>query len=161
MQTTNYKIIRNFVEFYGKPFTGDVVAGETGIPIQKTIRVLNTMSYKGLIKSISMQGKFAIYIKNSDYVDKNPMNSFNFEIKFLKAIIRKLKTEEVKSARHLADLLKCGRRRVTRYLVALCSIGMVGLVDKKYKVIKDMDLLLVGSRYDSQILKKLKAKNKQ
>ncbi len=161
MEISNYKKVRNFIEYYAKPFTGDVVACETGLTLQQTIKVLSKMSYKGLIKSISRKGKFAIYIKNIEYREDNPTNNYNLEIKFLKSMIRKLKTGNYGSTRQLTEIMDCDRRKATRYLIALCSIGMVDLINGKYKVIKDVDFLLIGSKIDKDILKKLKSKESE
>lgn len=158
MEISNNKKVRNFIEYFNKPFTGDVVAGETGLTLQQTIKILNKMSSTGLIKPISKKGKFSIYIKNINYIEENPTNNYNLEIKFLKSMIRKVKTGNYSSIRQLTDVLDGDRRKITRYLIALCSIGMVDLVNGKYKVIKNVDLLLVGSKIDKEILKKLKDK---
>ncbi len=158
MEISFYKKVRNFIEFFDKPFTGDVVAGETGLTIKQVTRVLGKMNDVGLIKPISSQGKFRIYIKNIEYKEENPMNNYNFEIKFLKSMIRKLKTGNYSSTRQLEDVMDGDRRKVTRYLIALCSIGMVDLINGKYKVVKDVDLLLIGSKMDRSILRKLKDK---
>ncbi len=161
MEISNFKKVRNFIEYYGKPFTGDLVASETGLTLQQSIKVLNKMSNQELIKPISKKGKFSIYIKNINYVEENPTNNYNFEIKFLKSMLRKVKTGNYTSVRQLSEILDGDRRKVTRYLVALCSIGMVDLVNGKYKVIKDVDLLLIGSKFDSNILRKLKSKESE
>ncbi len=159
MEISNFKKVRNFIEYFGKPFTCTVVAGETGLTKVQATKVLGRMLTKGIIKAISKEGKYAIYVKNSDYKESNLVNSYNFEIKFLKNIIKKLKSGDFTSARQIAESLGCEKKRLTRYLVALCSIGIVDVVDRQYKVVKDIDLLLVGSKFDKLILKKLKAKN--
>ncbi len=158
MEISFYKKVRNFIEFYNKPFTGDVVAGETGLTLKQVTKVLAKMHAVKLIKPISTKGKFKIFVRNLEYQEENPVNNYNFELKFLKSMIRRLKTGNYSSTRQLEEIMDGDRRKVTRYLVALCSIGMVDYVNGKYKIVKNVDLVLVGSKFDRSIIKKLKSK---
>jgi|GEM_PF-70496 len=156
MEISNYKKVRNFIEYHKKPFTCEEVAGETGLSYKEAMKVIAKMKAVELIKPISSNGKYKIYVRNLDYAEKNPMNNYNYEINFLKELIRRIKTGNYRSLRQLEDIMKADRRKIIRYMTALCSIGMVSLRDGKYKVVKEVDILLVGSKFDKHILSEIR-----
>ncbi len=161
MEISNFKKVRNFIEYYKKPFTTEAVAGETGLSYKEAMKVLAKMKASGLIKPISQEGKYKIYVRVLDYVEENPINNYNYEINFLKELIRRIKTGNYRSLRQLEDIMKADRRKIIRYMTALCSIGMVQLVNSRYKVIKDVDFILIGSKFDKHILSEMRKEETQ
>ena len=156
MQISNFKKVRNFMEYFRKPFSADILSIETGLTLKQVTRVLGKMKKMGMVKRIATDGKLAIYVQELDYAEENPVNNYNYELDFLNDMIKKLKTGNYSSTRQLEEVLKADRRKVTRYLTALCSIGMVTLVNGKYKIVTKIDLLLIGSKYDKNILTKMR-----
>jgi len=156
VKISNFKKVRNFIEYFRKPFSADIVSSETGLTQKQVTRVLGKMKNMGMIKKITKNGKFTVYVQELNYTEEDPVNSYDYELNFLNAMIKKLKTGNYSSTRQLEDVLKADRRKVTRYLTALCSIGMVSLINDKYKVVKMVDLILVGSKFDKNILKKIR-----
>jgi hypothetical protein len=156
VQISNFKKVRNFMEYWRKPFSAEIVSSETGLTLKQVTRVLGKMKKMGMVKKIATDGKLAIYVQELNYVEENPVNNYNYELDFLNAMIKKLKTANYSSTRQLEEVLNADRRKVTRYLTALCSIGMVKLIDGRYKIIKKVDLLLIGSKFDKNILTKMR-----
>jgi predicted transcriptional regulator len=144
------------MEFWKKPFSAEIVSSETGLTLKQVTRVLGKMKKMGMVKKIATDGKLAIYVQELNYVEENPVNNYDYELDFLNAMIKKLKTANYSSTRQLEEVLNADRRKVTRYLTALCSIGMVKLIDGRYKIVKKVDLLLIGSKFDKNILTKMR-----
>jgi len=161
MDITNFKKVRNFIEYFKKPFTIENVASETGLSIQETKKVIGRMKAIGMIKPIASEGKYKIYVRELDYKEDNQTNQYNYDLNILKQMIKYLKTCKIKSIRQLTDLMKLHKKTVTRYLTALCSIGMVKLINSKYQIVKNIDLYLVGSKFDKNIIKEMIKENAQ
>ena len=156
MEITNFKMVRNFIEYHTKPFTVNIVSGDTGLSIDKVKKVLGRMQAMGMIKTIGMEGKFSIYIKNLEYKEEVTENSFGYNIRLIKKIIKVIKKGNVRHVRQLAVLMKAGRRQIGRYVIALCSCGMLGYVDGYFVVLKEVDIALVGSKFDKDIISNIK-----
>lgn len=156
MEISNFKKVRNFIEFTKRPFTVLIVSGETGLSVDESKKVMGRMKTMGLVKRIGMEGKFSIYVRNIDYKEVVTENPFGYNIKLLKAIIKVIRDNEVKHLRQLANIMKLGRRQLARYLIALCSIGMIGYENGFFVILKEVEIVLIGSKYDKDIIPKLK-----
>ncbi|HPM03681.1 MAG TPA: DUF3164 family protein, partial [Candidatus Cloacimonadota bacterium] len=111
------------------------------------------------IKPISNEGKFKIYVRELDYVDKNPVNPYNYELNYIRNIIKKVKTGNYRSIRQLEGALNSDHATMLKYMTALCSIGMIGFENGKYKFLKEVELALVGSKIDNRIISQLREKD--
>lgn len=50
--------------------------------------MIGRMKTMGMVKRISMEGKFSIYVRNIDYKEVVTENPFGYNIKLLKTIIK-------------------------------------------------------------------------
>ena len=156
MEISNFKKVRNFIEYNTKPFTTENVASDTELTFMEAKKVIGKMQAMGMIKTIGMEGKFSIYIKNLEYKEEVTENSFGYNIRLIKKIIKVIKKGNVRHVRQLAVLMKAGRRQIGRYVIALCSCGMLGYVDGYFVVLKEVDIALVGSKFDKDIISNIK-----
>ncbi len=160
MRLSQTKKVKNFIDFYGKPFTIDNVTGETGLTHVQARKVVAKLMHLGMVKIIATEGKRRIYLKNKDYVEKNPMNNYGYEIDFIKELTRLIKTGNYHSQRQLEMKIDAERGKISRYLVAMASIGMITIENDFYKFKVEKDYLLVGSKVDKDILLKFREKNR-
>ena len=161
MRLSQTKKVKNFVDFYGKPFTIDIVTGETGLTHIQARKVVAKLMHLGMVKIVATEGKRKIYLKNKNYVEKNPMNNYGYEIDFIKELSRLIKTGNYHSQRQLEMKIDAERGKISRYLVAMASIGMITIENDFYKFKAEKDYLLVGSKVDKEILIKFREKNRE
>ena len=80
------QIIRDFIEFYNKPFTVSIASDETGVNRSTVYTLIQHFREIGLIKIILIDRRNRIYIKNPDYVKvnckKEPKEVVDTSIKF-------------------------------------------------------------------------------
>jgi hypothetical protein len=93
-------------------------------------------------------------------VEVDPVNNYGFKINFIKELLRLIKTGNYSSQRQLELRMNAERGKIARYIIALASVGIIGIEEGYYKFQENRDLLLVGSKIDKDIVQKLKEKSK-
>lgn len=120
----------NFIEYYSKPFTTKVIAENTLIDehkVRKTIAYLKSINY---IKSISKEDKYAIYIKNPDYVNNSKTNPYGYNYEVIRKIYNSIKSDPA-NVREISSISKVPKTTVLKYLNAMIELDYV---KKRYKV---------------------------
>jgi len=160
MKTPYSKVVKNYIEYSRKPFTSRNVVEETSIDSIKVKRVLAILLKKGTIKVISRQGKYKIYIKNSEYKEEAITNEFGYNFRMMQKMFNIIRNKKISSSRKLAQDTEYHRRAVDRYLLAFASARIITIKHGHYKIlVEDPDFSKIGKKIDASILKKLREKS--
>lgn len=157
MPITNYRKVKNFIEYTGKPFTIDVLTGETGLTHMQTRKIVAKLMKIGMIRVLTNEGKKKIYIKNAKFKDNPKTNPQGYNLKMLEKIYKTIKTKPISSTRNLRVATGFERTAIMRYLTALASMEYITLKNGQYyTLVNKPDFLLVGMKIEEGILTRLR-----
>jgi hypothetical protein len=157
-QSNTEILVRNFVNQYRKPFSIEMVAGYTGIAIQKLKPLINMLITEQQVKIVSTTPE-PIYVKANRYMGiyekTTDNNRWNFDPEKAMILLNEIKNNKHTGVRSIGKAIGKSRQWVYVYLEALASVGVVGRKKGYYAAASTDRIWSLGSQIEKGILRNI------
>jgi|GEM_PF-197973 len=155
---TNRDLLLNFVSQYKKPFSAELAANLTGLPVGEIERMLPKLIAEKLVKRISeMEAIYASCQRYNPIVGYSQKGNWRFDPQAASALLDLLQTKRYNSIRGIANDFGRSRQWVFVYMEALASQGNIGAKGDAYYVINKDNLSRIGYKIKPGILSDLRS----
>ena len=151
------ELIENCLQQYRKPFSPAILSGLTGVGLRTVQNVIAKQIEAGRVRKLEPGIYCSVkpeQMNNSTVIGRQ---HWRFNLESAKMILDQIDAGNNSGCRKIGKALGVSRQFVYMYLVALCSIGSVGVNESGYTVIKRDNLLSLGSNIQKGIIRRLRA----